>query len=300
LRPLYRKNSPFCGDRYDLDYERPKWWFLVDSNPSPHRFSLVQDPARLEGGREYRLLSPALVLLEGVYQCLMPTRLSRREYGYGIKSALDIAIERGVAFDPDDFDIVRRRYGFPWHADDEESTYARACGRGQFGSSSRPNLSAARALEKYLERKPFLAPGSLLLHSAAKSLRRVAVGHHLFWPLGVATLRTAGELPEVGSEAGPKGYQDRRWVTVTSLGAEELIAVWYGPHSRRAGDRKVVRRLRISREELREGGIETHYCSGCGGTWSGHDVDEVRAAVRVSGHSCAGIAPGAVERSGEL
>lgn len=241
---------------------------------------VVVDPAGLvdeeRGDVLLRPLSAGLAYVEAAHKAL-PAALSERERGHVLSEALGLAIGAGLRFDLDDFAWLSARHGWPWSTDRNarEWTYSRAC-------AERQNVSCARAFEHHVGRAPFLA-GSRVAGVYAKGRRRVAVGDQIWWePLEcqskwvettslkddylVAVQREAWLYKPDTWLAYPKGadrYRDSP-VGAGMTRDEALVsaaAAGYGPDSVMAqaedvrahgGPRRILRRIRISRDELRK------------------------------------------------
>lgn len=98
---------------------------------------------------------------------------SYQRLNYSLYRGLMLAIEAGFRFEIDDFSTISARFrgGYWFGADHGESFYTTACERRE--------ISAARAFERYANRKPWILSG-----------HRLAIGYTLMWDGARATITT--------------------------------------------------------------------------------------------------------------
>jgi len=125
--------------------------------------------------------SPALRLLRLVWR--------NEGHGWGhswarlnavMYDTLTLAIVGGLRFDPDDFIAIFKELGFNWWGGEEgiERYYRLACNSRSHGGRDyvKPNMSACQAIEKTLDRKPFL-----YRERGCAGSQRLAVGLQFRW-----------------------------------------------------------------------------------------------------------------------
>ena len=153
-----------------------------------------------------------------------------------MSQGLQLAIESGLEFEPDDMKIImggRRnasedgfRGGY-WTGENLERWYRLACAEGEYRS---PSPTAIAMLEKYLKREPFI-----LATRRNERGERLVVGSRFEWAVGKGKKRA------------------RMCLTVTSFADDQqsLVACSYKNEER--GNRlKIAKRVRITLEALRE------------------------------------------------
>ena len=140
---------------------------------------------------EKEQLSPVIQLLQVIWNHTCDAGHSWERLNAALQSGLALAIGYGFVFERDDFVEIAKRFR-PGYWLNGESYYSRAVeGPGCGGGRKYANLSAAKAFEHWVERKPYIVKG-----------RRLALGSEV-------------QHPEHG----------RLWVT--SISKEEIGMCWY-------------------------------------------------------------------------
>lgn len=124
--------------------------------------------------------SPAYKLLEHVWRnALKTTRHSWERLNHSMADAMCLAIYSGMKFDTSDIDKVSQSFRMGYWGDGERF-YTRAVKAG--------NISACHTLEKYLNRKPFIAKFNLdywngdgYMRSPHRQSGRICVGCSFAW-----------------------------------------------------------------------------------------------------------------------
>lgn len=105
-------------------------------------------------------LSPALQMIRLCYDAgVVSTGLDR--WKQRMHRAIQCAILGGLRFQEGDIEALRQWRNRAWLcAEGMETHYSAAIARGRRSSRDEPNVSAARAIEFYLGRKPFMYMGA--------------------------------------------------------------------------------------------------------------------------------------------
>lgn len=141
-------------------------------------------------------------------------------------NGLHLAIESALTFGIDDFSYIAKEFRWAWWASDGEQYYSRAVAEN--------NMSATHALEKYFNRKPFIANEVDPPFVARQRQRcRLAVGARFKW--------------------------NNEWVSVTSIDDKQGIvrACSYKPYERDERNyiiraRRIEHIYRITHKDLKE------------------------------------------------
>lgn len=208
----------------------------------------------------------------------LPRNLSDRRRGQIMLDTLALAITSGLRFAVGDFEELRDRYRWPWSAswDAVERSYSLACAVSSWHYPQ--NRSAARSIERAIQRKPFIAPG-WRVSPPGNSLQpaRVAVGSRILHALGVPNVNpwlmvTSIKTDYLIAVARPQFPDFDVWVTYDA--DRRPLGCGFTPDEARAdagffpdgaatfGHRfyhdevRVVRRLRFTREDLRHGHVQ--------------------------------------------
>lgn len=124
---------------------------------------------------KHREDSPAVFLLSVVWEFWghkAPHSWAR--LNFSMSRALSLAINSGLEFYEEDFSVISERFcSGRWLGADRELFYSSAASSSP--QSSWPNLSACRAWEKWVGRKPFM------IQEAPSAKNRVYVGLHMAW-----------------------------------------------------------------------------------------------------------------------
>jgi hypothetical protein len=121
-----------------------------------------------------KVLSPALQIVKNIWDnSNHPKMGSMVRFNTCLGDALDLAIKGLIPFEIDDFEWISKNLRrFPWGAGNSdnygENYYSLACDYG--------NTSAARAFEKWKNRKPFIWKWEVHHRNVERSNDRLAVG----------------------------------------------------------------------------------------------------------------------------
>ena len=125
------------------------------------------------------MASPAITAITATMDAV-PKRSSSTVWNSTAWTTIRTAAYAGMKFDPGDFGLIVRRYGRALGVDSIERLYSLSCGIRSAAPESRirPNTSAARSIERFLQRRPFM----FFEHGGPKAPRRAAVGLVFPWP----------------------------------------------------------------------------------------------------------------------